>query len=298
MPNEISEHLLAEAVAKGGLNQKQIAQIVMFRIFGNKNGFLHFENLRIGPIPATPISWNQLVKRDITSEKLLLQTTSLLGEPIGYTQESNGALINNFFPQQSQAKSATSDSYDTELDLHTENAFHAVQPEHLVLLCLRQDPLKEAVTYITSIDRILPHLTDDDISFFFTEPYNFLSDYSHTEKNCRIDVGQEQTVLYGDRAAPMFRFDPHFMVARSAQGQAQLEKLRAIAWDVAQPVLLKARDMLIIDNRKTAHARSPFTARFDGTDRWIQRAFAISNQRFYTAKLGKQSRVFDLVTAL
>ena len=63
-------------------------------------------------------------------------------------------------------------------------------------------------------------------------------------------------------------------------------------------VKLQAGDLLIIDNRKTAHARSQFTARFDGSDRWIQRAFAISNHRYYTEKLGKKVRVFDLVAEL
>lgn len=298
MPNNKIDELLAASISDGGLSQEQIAQILSFRIFGNKLGFIRLTNTPIGNTPSTPASRGALNKPDDVSEKCLLQATSILGEPIGYTQESNGSIINNFFPHQTLSRATTSDSYDTELDLHTENAFHAIQPDFLILLCLRQDPLAEAITYVTSIDAILDHLSDEDISFFFTEPYNFLSDYCLTEKNCRIDIGKKQTVFYGDISTPLFRFDPQFMVARSHQAQAQLQRLRAIAWKVKQPVKLMAGDLLIIDNRKTAHARSPFTALFDGSDRWIQRTFAISNHRYYTEKLGKKVRVFDLVAEL
>ena len=229
---------------------------------------------------------------------MLLQATALLGEPIGYVQESGGCIVNNFFPQQTQSRAATSDSFDTELDLHTENAFHAIQPDYLLLLCLRQDPAAEAVTYIASAERILDRLSYEDQVFFLNEPYNFLSDYGPSEKNQRIDINKHQTVLYGDPDAPFLRFDPQFMVAYSDRAQRALERLRAIAWEVVEPVRLTHGDLLIIDNRRTAHARSPFTARFDGSDRWMQRTFASCNLRFYTEKLGKQSRIFELVTEL
>ena len=290
--------LLSNAVETGGLQPEHIGQLLNFRLFGNKNGFMTLENLPIGEIPPTPLCRDQLCKPDDRSERLLLQATALLGEPIGYIQESDGCIVNNFFPQQALSRAATSDSFDTELDLHTENAFHAVSPDHLVLLCLRQDPEAEAVTYIASIERILERLTFEEQAFFLSEPYNFLSDYGPTSKNQRIDINRHQTILYGDPDAPFFRFDPQFMLAFSSRAQQLMDKLRAIAWEVVEPVRLSQGDMLIIDNRRTAHARSPFRARFDGSDRWIQRAFAITNPNFYAERLGKRSYVFGLVTEL
>jgi len=298
MHNDHYETLLARAVTKGALQHEQIGEILNFRLFGNKRGYLTLENLPVGDIPPTPPSCEQLNKPDESSERLLLQATALLGEPIGYLQESDGCIVNNFFPQQAQSRAANSDSFDTELDLHTENAFHAAVPDYLVLLCLRQDPAAEAVTYIASIERILERLTFEEQAFFLTEPYNFLSDYGPTGKNQRIDINRHQTILYGDPDAPFFRFDPQFMLAFSSRAQQLMDKLRNIAWEVVEPVRLNRGDMLIIDNRRTAHARSPFSARFDGSNRWIQRAFAITNPNFYAERLGKRSRVFGLVTEL
>ncbi|AGA84937.1 TauD/TfdA family dioxygenase [Stutzerimonas stutzeri] len=298
MQSKYYETLLANAVEKGALRHEQIGQILNFRLFGNKKGFMTLESLPIGEVPPTPLSRDYLCKPDDSSERLLLQATALLGEPIGYVQESDGCIVNNFFPQQAHSRAATSDSFDTELDLHTENAFHAVLPDYLVLLCLRQDPDAEAVTYIASSERILERLTFEERAFFLTEPYNFLSDYGPTSKNQRIDINRHQTILYGDPDAPFFRFDPQFMLAFSSRAQQLMDKLRAIAWEVVEPVRLNCGDMLIIDNRRSAHARSPFSARFDGSDRWIQRAFAITNPNFYAERLGQRSRVFGLVTEL
>ncbi|MDW6005060.1 TauD/TfdA family dioxygenase [Vibrio mangrovi] len=277
---------------------KTIAEILMFKCFGNRDGFLLIEDLDIGQIPLTPTDRSRLSKEDNQSEKLLLQCAALLGEAIGYVQESNGELINNFFPHQTAADHLTSDSFDSELDLHTENAFHAISPDYLLLLCLRQDPDQEAETYISSINNIFPHITEDEKTFFLQEKYNFLSDYCQSQKNCKIDINKRETVLYGDHKNPYFRFDPQFMIALNAESHLQMNKLRDIAWQVAKPVKLKAGSLLIIDNKKTAHARSKFKAYFDGSDRWIQRAFTISNKKYINEKLNISTNIYELIAEI
>lgn len=286
--------LLDSALRQGELSAAAINDILHFRIFGNPQGFLLLPRQDIGIVPATPADRQTLAKPDYRSELLLLQATALLGDPIGYPQESDGSLINNFFPQAGKARQLSSDSFDTELDLHTENAFHEVPPDFLALLCLRAAPQDDAITYIASVDQMLEVVDAETTELLFAEPFNFLSDYCLSEKNCRIDLGRHRSMLYGQRARPYLRFDPHFMLARSAQMQRLIEEIKEIAWSVAQPVRLAAGDLLIIDNRRAAHARSAFQAQFDGSDRWIQRTFAISHQRQLIGETGNPSRIIGL----
>ncbi|HEY5875714.1 MAG TPA: TauD/TfdA family dioxygenase, partial [Ilumatobacteraceae bacterium] len=42
-------------------------------------------------------------------------------------------------------------------------------------------------------------------------------------------------------------------------------------------VTLEPGDLLVVDNSVAVHGRSPFTPRFDGTDRWLQRTFVVSD---------------------
>lgn len=286
--------LLDSAIRQGALTTTDIADILHFRIFGNPQGFLLLKNQDIGDVPATPADRKTLIKPDYRSELLLLQATALLGDSIGYPQESDGSLINNFFPQAGKARQLSSDSFDTELDLHTENAFHEVPPDFLALLCLRAAPRDDAITYIASVDKMLEVIDAETTDLLFQESFNFLSDYCLSEKSCRIDLGPHRPMLYGQRDRPYLRLDPHFMLARSARMQRLIEEIKEIAWSVAQPVRLAAGDLLIIDNRRAAHARSAFQAQFDGRDRWIQRTFAISHQRQLIGETGEPSRIIGL----
>ena len=42
-------------------------------------------------------------------------------------------------------------------------------------------------------------------------------------------------------------------------------------------MVLEPGDLLVIDNNVAVHGRSPFTARFDGHDRWLQRSFVVAD---------------------
>jgi L-asparagine oxygenase len=50
-----------------------------------------------------------------------------------------------------------------------------------------------------------------------------------------------------------------------------------LTWDTwedqecVQEITLQTGDLLVIDNNKTIHGRKQFQARYDGTDRWVQR---------------------------
>jgi L-asparagine oxygenase len=41
-------------------------------------------------------------------------------------------------------------------------------------------------------------------------------------------------------------------------------------------VILQSGDILVIDNRRAVHGRTPFNPRYDGTDRWLKRALVVT----------------------
>ncbi|MGA0208053.1 MAG: TauD/TfdA family dioxygenase, partial [Ilumatobacteraceae bacterium] len=40
-------------------------------------------------------------------------------------------------------------------------------------------------------------------------------------------------------------------------------------------VVLQRGDVLVIDNHRAVHGRTPFTPRYDGTDRWLKRSLVV-----------------------
>jgi L-asparagine oxygenase len=58
------------------------------------------------------------------------------------------------------------------------------------------------------------------------------------------------------------------------------DALRALGRAVEQmqtSIALDAGDLLVVDNTVAVHGRTPFEPRFDGTDRWLQRTFVVSD---------------------
>ena len=52
-----------------------------------------------------------------------------------------------------------------------------------------------------------------------------------------------------------------------------LDKFATIADELACEVALNVGDALIFDNKAVLHRRGSFEAKYDGTDRWLQRVY-------------------------
>ena len=67
------------------------------------------------------------------------------------------------------------------------------------------------------------------------------------------------------------------VVGTARDGQEALDELARLVRENATAVTLEAGDLLVVDNDLAVHGRTPFTPRFDGTDRWLQRTFVVAD---------------------
>jgi hypothetical protein len=86
-----------------------------------------------------------------------------------------------------------------------------------------------------------------------------------TVENPCVNLGDEDTVPGSTIVSP--REDV----------QAAYERLREKAPELAEGVFLTKGDLLIISNKRSVHARTSFTPRFDGSDRWFKKIFVSFN---------------------
>jgi alpha-ketoglutarate-dependent taurine dioxygenase len=225
----------------------------------------------VGPTPPTPLS---PVRKDRTSEMTLLTVARRLGQPVGYMPEHGGDLIQNIVPTKTAATRQVSTSSRTELMFHTEAAFHPHRPRYLLLLCLRGD--LDARTTLTSINDVLPHLPADVVELLFQPRFRTAVDesYLHGRNNA---LGSPMPVLSGDRQRPSMVFDADLMVGIDAAADDALRSLERAVADQQRSITLASGDLLVVDNNTAVHGRTPFTPRFDGTDRWLQRTFVVAD---------------------
>ncbi len=77
------------------------------------------------------------------------------------------------------------------------------------------------------------------------------------------------------------RLDPYFMEHLDDDPEAQ-EALDALVEQIdtnLKDLTLKSGDICFIDNYRVVHGRKPFTARYDGNDRWLKRLNIVRDLR-------------------
>jgi len=230
-----------------------------------------FKGVDIGEIPATPMSLDQ-VPEIKHAEHALKRIAYKYGLPTAYKQEQNGRLIQHIFPIQKTESTQISSSSKTNLELHTETAFHPYAPSHVLLMCLRQD--LQAATTFAIVDEIISSL-DEETIFYLKEPLFITSiDESfrtHGEPNKNILL----PILTDTTEGTLICFDEYFMRGKTFQAQEALDKLLTSIKKHTKEIILQTGDVLILDNRKLVHGRKSFTARYDGTDRWLMRMLVV-----------------------
>lgn len=237
-------------------------------------GALLVRNVPTGDIPSTPPTPTSPTTKDRRSEELLLAVARALGEPVGYLPEHGGSIVQNLVPTQADVGRQTSTSSGVDLAFHTETAFHPHGPRYLLLLCLRGDPA--AATTLASIDDLLPALAPETVEALRRPAFRTAVDESFGGRP-GVPYGPARPVLGGSDDEPWLCWDEELTTGDTDAARAALVELRSAVARRRRELVLADGDLLVVDNRRCVHGRRPFDARFDGTDRWLQRTFVVES---------------------
>lgn len=234
----------------------------------------------IGPTPPdwqTAAIWSTDPDRPGCSLELditLLLLAAAAGEPFGWAGQQDGRLVNNIVPAAGHELEQSGASSSVLLSPHTEDAFHPLRANMLMLACLRNPDL--VGTTISSVRRV--RLTGPQLDTLRTPTLPILPDVSYGsafDRNAAVPVptvwcepGHEndtdsRTMRFDPAYTPLDDADPAFRAAY-AQLERELERVCVVA-------ALQPGELLLVDNDVAVHGRVPFTARYDGTDRWLKR---------------------------
>ena len=248
--------------------------LVEFADDPHQSGAILLRGLPIGDLPHTPPTPTTPAEKDSVSEFTLLTIARRLGQPVGYEPEHGGDLVQNIVPTETAVDRQVSTSSKVQLMFHTEAAFHPYRPRYLLLLCLRGDP--SAFTTLSSIFEVMPQLPPDVVEVLFQPRFRTAVDESYLHGRGNV-LGAPMAVLTGDPRRPSMVFDADLMVGLDTAADDALRVLGDAASTYHTSVALEAGDLLVVDNAVAVHGRSPFEPRFDGTDRWLQRTFVVSD---------------------
>jgi L-asparagine oxygenase len=239
------------------------------------------------PTPGAPFATLDLDA--IGTEALLVAVASQLGEPFSYEQWDGGQLVHNKYPIRAHSD-VQYGSNAVEFLLHTETPFRDVSPDFLVLFCVRSDPTGRARTQVADIAEVVARMPADLREILCEPLYAFETDNPVLMIDGRGVTEPQPIVTQRDsRDVAEYVGD---LVSISPRGEAPLRELGRRLSAVAVDVPLSAGQMLVLDNLRVVHGRNAFQPRYDGTDRWLQRAL-ITNRLLPAGARGQDRLVPD-----
>jgi L-asparagine oxygenase len=247
-----------------------------FRNRGNRNDVLLLRGILpasygLGPTPGSATSPRHGAAN--LCALCLIAVMNMFGEPFTFSDLYDGRLVQDVVAAQGKESAQTSEGSDCFLEWHVEDAFSSDRCDYFGLLCLRGDPA--AATILAPAHALV--LPDEARKVLMQPRYAVLPDIAHSE-NPEPQTGV--TVLTGTCEEPEIRFDPVYLVpADPADDEARsaFECLTEAVNAAAISLVLQPGDLLVVDNRRVAHARSPFPPRFDGSGRWLLRVMVCSS---------------------
>ena len=233
----------------------------------------HIPGFFTGLVPTTPLVADPDHDACPAATRVLLRFADDIGRAVGYDREQSGRLIQDIFPVKSSERAQVSSSSKVMLGSHTETAFHPHKPRYVVLMCLRGDPA--AATTYADVDDVVTYLSDDDIAILQTNQFTTTVDPSFMA-NGEPDATVVVTPLTKRRNDYTFVYDELLMSGTTTRAAHALQSLHHAVRRATRQIVLDSGDLLVIDNDRAVHGRTPFAPRYDGTDRWLKRALVMT----------------------
>lgn len=192
------------------------------------------------------------------------------GELLQYAGKVDPSLIQNVFYVPGHEDLQLGSGVQ-KLEWHVEDGFHAFRPDWVGLLCVRGD--RGTRTYLARSQ----DLPDDEIR----------ADMLETRFRLRVDDSfsspyRDKTIqsctLIAQASGYDIVFDPDFTLVGSETERQKLDSFSRAFDEISKEVTLKAGDMLVFNNRRVVHGRSPYLPKTAGKDRWLKRGLSISSR--------------------
>ena len=237
-------------------------------------------------LPDTPSNINSTAPKPLLVELVLLSIVNNLGVPIGFKSENNGSIIHNISPKIEKADTKSSSGSKEPMGMHSDFAFSDNRPDWLILMCLRNND--NIPTRVSIVNEICKQLTLKEIEVLKSQKFKIFPPDSSLVAEARID-----SILSVIGNNFISRFNKDKCTGIDDISNMVLNKFAFIAEDKGIDILLKPGDVLIFNNKLMLHSRKSFEAKYDGSDRWLQRVYCKSKNEVNSREI----TVFNDVSA-
>ena len=193
------------------------------------------------------------------AECILLRATYALGKPFINHDNYQNNIINDIYPISENSHKQIGSSSEALLLWHTEAAHARMPPKYIILFCLRGN--ESAFTKCATFN--LNDFKSQQIKELNSNFAVIKSDDSYSKQ-----IENRYKVFTKKKNSFCLRYDPIYTQSKHIKF---LEELYTYFNNNHTKIALKPGQMLIINNHTCVHARSSYTSKYDGMDRWLKR---------------------------
>ena len=216
-------------------------------------------------VPPTATAYMPRIPKSTYEAEGVMGAASLeLGNLFGY-EETSRFVMYDIYPVKDFEDSKSFVNSRKMLSFHSDGSAHPkLSPDYVMLYCLRSS--HHAHNLIVDLDELLGRLPLPVVDLLKQPVFRHLV----SQKPERYDI---KPVLFEENGAITVRYDEDNVAGVDAEAVAAQRLLNREIRNIAISVANTDHSLLIIDNKRSLHARSSFTPVFDGTDRWVKGAF-------------------------
>jgi L-asparagine oxygenase len=282
--------------------------LIDFAKKGTETGFLLIKNISFDntapglpypismTLPKTPDNNNSKTGETTLLAYIQSILINVIGEMISYEAEGCGGLFQDIVPVKKMENEQTSVSSNTELEIHTEQAFSKLRPDILTLACIRGDLL--AQTYVLPVQCILENMNDNERKMLRLPLWKTEVDLSFKLNGNDFiegDIRGPLPIISGDYNDPKLIFDQDLMFGLNEDSNNLIKKIIDIYYKYRNQHNLQNGEVILIDNMRAVHGRSPFYPKYDGDDRFLIRCFAVYDYEFSRYARDGDSRMVSAI---
>lgn len=270
----------AHSLARRWLPQEVISQLESFMYDPNAPPALVIRGLPIDKeLPPTEPDCHLKKAGKCVSETWLVGIGRIVGQVFTFnflrgSRTGMGLLVREIYTTAEKVEQISAEGSRELLDMHVD--FFQVSPEVfpnvIGFIGLRGDCDKEGKTLLTDNRKLYRMVDSADIQVLRSQRITWgggsrgFSAYviEGSESNPKFNIFEENLLSMGG-------FDK--VVQGSPEAVAAYKRVKAIAASLMEGVWLGSGDVLLVNQKKASHGRSPYAAKYDGHDRWLQRAY-------------------------
>ncbi|HEX8762442.1 MAG TPA: TauD/TfdA family dioxygenase [Candidatus Saccharimonadales bacterium] len=262
---------LKDSLGIGNLVLPKVLEDAAEELKGSDKSILKIENYPIdahlGPTP-TGLVYASEKSTGISELGMLIFADLLDGAPFALDTDNKGKFFRNIYPVEKNKALQSSHSSLAELTPHTEHSCYSVNPDYVCLMGLRAPYV--ANTKLYDMDSVESSLTKEELGLIMEPKFVTLLDHYLWEYDSSDSV-PFPLVKKTAGGKTEWRYDVEYTRGLEPEHQVAMEKVAAELEGAAIKINIEEGTLVVFNNKRVMHAREAFEARYDGTDRWIQR---------------------------